>query len=236
MTGVDKLKSLLKRTKKTSADKLKKPPYLEVAFDIPDWRRVEGVVRALPDHPAVIIEAGTPLIKRYGVEVCQKIHYLKPDAVVLADLKTISYGKREAKMAGEAGADVASFAGVGPLETQEEFIEACREAGVLALLDTINLHNPLEVLNKLKVKPDVVEIHRAIDLELTDAAHQWGNIPEIKKAINGCPVAVAGGIRIPKVKEALAAGADILVVGRAITVAKDVNSAAKAFLREMGVK
>jgi 3-keto-L-gulonate-6-phosphate decarboxylase len=62
---------------------------------------------------------------------------------------------------------------------------------------------------------DYVEIHRAIDQELTDAGYQWGNIPEIK--------------------EALASKADILVVGRAITCAKDVNGSALAFLREMDV-
>ncbi|MEK6977853.1 MAG: orotidine 5'-phosphate decarboxylase / HUMPS family protein [Candidatus Hydrothermarchaeota archaeon] len=216
--------------------KLKNPPYLEVAIDVPDWRRVEGIIRALPDHEAVVIEAGTPLVKRYGVEVCEKIHQLRPESLVLADLKTLSSGRMEARMAGEAGADVASFAGVAPLGTQDEFIETCHEVGILALLDTINLHNPLPVLNKLKVKPDVVELHRAIDLELTDAAHQWGNIPAIRKAIGGGPVAVAGGIRLPKVKEAMASGAEILVVGRAITVAKDVHSAAAAFLREMGVE
>jgi bifunctional enzyme Fae/Hps len=49
-------------------------------------------------------------------------------------------------------------------------------------------------------------------------------------------VAVAGGIRVDKVKKALGAGADILVVGRAITAAKDVNRAARAFLQEMGVE
>src|SRR3990172_2680117 len=136
--------------------KLRKPPYLEVAFDIPDWRRVEGIIRALPDHEAVVIEAGTPLVKRYGVEVCEKIHQLRPESLVLADLKTLSSGRMEARMAGEAGADVASFAGVAPLETQEEVIEACHEVGILALLDTINLHDPLNVLKKLRVKPDVV--------------------------------------------------------------------------------
>jgi bifunctional enzyme Fae/Hps len=220
----------------TKKDILKNPPYLEVAFDIPDWRRVEGIIRALPRHDAVIIEAGTPLIKRYGVEVVQKIHQIKPDSVVLADLKTLSCGRREARMAGEARADVVAFAGLAPIETQEEFIEACHEMGVLALLDTINLHDPIGVLNRLRVKPDIVELHRAIDLELVDAAHQWGNIPEIREVCGGDTlVAVAGGIKIPKVKEALTSGADILVVGRAITCAKDVHGAAKAFLQEMGI-
>jgi bifunctional enzyme Fae/Hps len=217
-------------------DKLKNPPYLEVAFDVPDWRRVEGIIRALPDHEAIVIEAGTPLIKRYGVEVCRKIHQIKPDTVVLADLKTLSEGGREARMAGEATADVAAYSGMAPIETQEAFIKQCKSMGVAPLLDTINLHEPVPVLNKLSVKPEIVEIHRAIDLELTDADYQWGNIPEIKDAINGGIVAVAGGIKVPKVKEALASKADMLVVGRAITCAKDVNGAATAFLREMGVE
>ncbi len=218
-------------------DLLKNPPYLEVAFDIPDWRRVEGVIRALPNHYAVVIEAGTPLIKRYGVEVCQKIHQIKPESVVLADLKTLSSGKREARMAGEATADVIAFSGLAPIETQEEFIEACHEVGALALLDTINLHDPIDIINQLKVKPDIVEIHRAIDLELTDAGYQWDNLPEIREACGGdALIAVAGGIKVLKVKEAQASGADILVVGRAITCAKDVNGATWAFLREMGVE
>ncbi|MEE8400538.1 MAG: bifunctional 5,6,7,8-tetrahydromethanopterin hydro-lyase/3-hexulose-6-phosphate synthase [Candidatus Hydrothermarchaeaceae archaeon] len=221
--------------KESKNDKLNNPPYLEVAFDIPDWRRVEGVIRGLPDHEAIVIEAGTPLIKRYGVEVCQKIHRIRPDSVVLADLKTLSSGKLEARIAGEANADVAAYSGLAPIKTQEEFIEECRKAGTLALLDTINLHDPIAVLNQLRIKPDIVEIHRAIDLELTDAEHQWGNIPQIKEAIGGGLVAVAGGIKVPKVKEALASKADILVVGRAITCAKDVNGAVKAFLEEMGV-
>lgn len=221
---------------KKSNKKLKNPPYLEVAFDVPDWRRVEGIIRALPDHEAVVIEAGTPLIKRYGVEVCEKIHQIRPDSIVLADLKTLSEGGREARIAAEATADVAAYSGMAPIETQEEFIETCKSMGVMPLLDTINLHEPLEVLNELSVKPEIVEIHRAIDLELTDADHQWGNIPEIKDAINGGLVAVAGGIKVPKVKEAQASGTDILVVGRAITCAKDVNGAARAFLREMGVE
>jgi bifunctional enzyme Fae/Hps len=213
---------------------LKKPPYLDVAFDIPEWRRVEGIIEALPDHDAIIIEAGTPLIKRYGVEVIQKIRHLRPDSVIIADMKTLTCGKNEARMAGDATADVIGFSGLAPLKTQERFIEECHNVGALALLDTINLHNPINVLNQLKVKPDLVELHRAIDLELTHATHEWESIPEIKKACNAL-IAVAGGIKVPKLKEALACGADILVVGRAITCAKDVNGAAKTFLREMGV-
>ncbi|RZN37610.1 MAG: bifunctional 5,6,7,8-tetrahydromethanopterin hydro-lyase/3-hexulose-6-phosphate synthase [Methanophagales archaeon ANME-1-THS] len=217
---------------------LKKPPYLEVALDIPDWRRVEGIIRALPRTDALIIEAGTPLIKRYGVEVVQKIHQLRPETVVVADLKTLDTGNLEARMAGDATADVVGFSGLAPLETMEKFIEECKKVGALSLMDTLNVHEPLEVLTKLPVKPDIIELHRAIDIEKTqNLESEWGDIKLIKQVCeNKILVAVAGGVRVSKVEKALNAGADILVVGRAITVAKDVNGAARAFLQKMGVE
>lgn len=212
---------------------LKKPPYLEVALDIPDWRRVEGIVRALPRSDAIILEAGTPLIKRYGVEVVQKIHQLRPETVVLADLKTLDTGNIEARMAGDATADVVGFSALAPLKTMEKFIEECRKIGVLSLMDTLNITNPKPILRKLKVKPDIVELHRAIDVEKEEKA-QWGDIKGVKRICGKkVLVGVAGGIRVDTVDKALKAGADIIVVGRAITGAKDVTGAARAFLQKL---
>ncbi|MEM4165318.1 MAG: bifunctional 5,6,7,8-tetrahydromethanopterin hydro-lyase/3-hexulose-6-phosphate synthase, partial [Nitrososphaerales archaeon] len=213
---------------------LKKPPYLEVALDIPDWRRVEAIIKALPRSDAIVLEAGTPLIKRYGVEVIQKIHQLRPESVVIADMKTLDVGNIEARMAGDATADVVGFSALAPIKTIERFIDECKKIGTLSLMDTINVPNPIEVLKKLKVKPDIVEIHRAIDIE--DEAYAWGNIKEIREVCGKVLIAVAGGIRLESVEAALKAGADILVVGRAITAAKDVTGAARAFLQKMGVE
>jgi len=213
---------------------LKKPPYLEVALDIPDWRRVEAIIKALPRSDAILLEAGTPLIKRYGVEVIQKIHSLRPESVVIADMKTLDVGNVEARMAGDATADVIGFSGLAPIKTIEKFIEECKKIGALSLMDTLNMQNPVDVLRKLKVKPDIVEIHRAIDVE--DEAYAWGNIKEIREVCGKVLIAVAGGIRLNNVEAALKAGADIIVVGRAITAAKDVTGAARAFLQKMGVE
>jgi len=213
---------------------LKKPPYLEVALDIPDWRRVEAIIKALPRSDAILLEAGTPLIKRYGVEVIQKIHSLRPESVVIADMKTLDVGNVEARMAGDATADVIGFSGLAPIKTIEKFIEECKKIGALSLMDTLNMQNPVDVLRKLKTKPDIVELHRAIDAE--DEEHAWGNIKEIREVCGKVLIAVAGGIRLNNVEAALKAGADIIVVGRAITAAKDVTGAARAFLQKMGVE
>jgi len=215
---------------------LKKPPYLEVALDMPDWRRVESIITALPRSDAIIIEAGTPLIKRYGVEVVQKIHQIRPETFVVADLKTLDTGNLEARMASDATADAIVVSGLAPLKTIEKFIEECKKVGSFSLIDMLNVPDPLELLTKLSVKPDIVELHRAIDVEGAKK-FEWGNIGEMKKLCgNRLVVAVAGGIRPDNVEQAIGAGADTIVVGRAITGAKDVAGAARAFLQKMKVE
>ncbi len=47
------------------------------------------------------------------------------------------------------------------------------------------------------------------------------------------PRRTAGGIRVNVVKDALKAGADILVVGRAITASKDIHHATEGFLEQL---
>jgi len=46
-------------------------------------------------------------------------------------------------------------------------------------------------------------------------------------------IGAAGGVRVNVVKDALKAGADILVVGHAITASKDIKRAADKFIEEM---
>lgn len=203
------------------------PPYLGVALETDDWRRVEGVLKSLPRKDAIIIKAGAPLIKKYGVEVCQKIHGIRPESIVIADMKTMDTGNLEARMAGDATADVITFSGRAPLKTQERFMEECRKVGALALMDTISLADPLEVINQLSIKPGIVELQ---------GIHSKKLVREIRKACGSrVLVAVAGRIAVSEVKEALASGADIIVVGEAIISSKDVHGVAMDYLNEMGV-
>ena len=74
-----------------------------------------------------------------------------------------------------------------------------------------------------------------MEQQWTDStAHAWGDIAALRKAAGGkLLVATAGGIRVDVVKDALKAGADILVVGRAITASKDVSHAADEFIEQL---
>ncbi len=207
------------------------PPYLQVAFDNPDIQFVQSAISQIPKSDHVIIEAGTPLIKRYGMDVISKIREVRPDAFIVADLKTLDTGNLEARMVADAAGDAIVVSALAPINTIDKLIEEAHKTGIYAVMDTLNQQDPISVLKQLKVMPDVIELHRGIDIEGTE--HAWGNIAEIKKIAPKTLVAVAGGVRLDKVPVALGQGADILVVGRAITNAKDVRDVAEQFINSL---
>ena len=209
------------------------PPYLQVACDIVDLGKLKRVLQELPRSDHLIIEAGTPLIKKFGLQVLSEIRSVLPDAFIIADMKVLDTGNLEARMASDASADAVVLSGLAPISTLEKGIEETRKTGIYSVIDMLNVEDPAALIKKLSVKPDIVELHRAIDAE--DNAHAWGSIQEIKAAAGDKKllVATAGGIRVPVVQDALAAGADILVVGRAITASKEVRLAAEEFLERL---
>ena len=208
------------------------PPYLQVALDLVDMGKVASVLKELPENDHLIIEAGTPLIKKFGLGVISEIRKLRPNAFIIADMKILDTGNLEARMAADASSDAVVISGLAPASTLEKAIAEARKVGIYSVVDMLNVQNPAKVIEKLKVKPDIVELHRAIDTE--DTAHAWGDIAAIKKAAGGkLLVATAGGVRVNVVKDALKAGADILVVGRAITASKDIKHAADEFLDKL---
>lgn len=206
--------------------KLWNPPYLQVAFDLIDLSAVLSVMDKLPINDHLVLEAGTPLIKRYGLGVVREMRKIRPSSFIVADLKILDTGNLEARMAADETSDAVVVSGLASTATIDKAIEEANKTGIYVIIDMLNVDKPEIVLKSLKNKPDIVELHRAIDVENT--AHAWGDIINIKKYCK--LVAVAGGIREDNISEALAAGADILVVGRAITAAKDVEGAARIFL------
>jgi len=208
------------------------PPYLQVALDLVDMSKVAAVLKDLPQNDHLIIEAGTPLIKKFGLSIISEIRKLRPNAFIIADMKILDTGNLEARMAADASSDAVVVSGLAPASTMEKAIAEARKVGIYSVVDMLNVQNPAKVIEKLKVKPDIVELHRAIDTE--DTAHAWGDISAIKKAAGGkLLVATAGGVRVNVVKDALKAGADILVVGRAITASKDIRHAADEFIDKL---
>ncbi|MDR3102381.1 MAG: bifunctional 5,6,7,8-tetrahydromethanopterin hydro-lyase/3-hexulose-6-phosphate synthase [Methanocalculaceae archaeon] len=218
------------------------PPYLQVAMDLVDMKQVERVLREVPQNDHVIFEAGTPLIKQFGLSVIEDMRKIRPNCFIVADLKTLDTGNLEARMVSNVGGDAAVVSGLAPIETIATFIKEAKKCGIYAIVDMLSVAEPTKLIDSLAkaggtaLLPQYVEMHRAIDKE-AGGEYNWGDIKKIKAvaAQNNAKilVATAGGIRVPVVSKAIAAGADVVVVGRAITASKDIKNAAEAFLAEL---
>ncbi|MBM4240939.1 MAG: bifunctional 5,6,7,8-tetrahydromethanopterin hydro-lyase/3-hexulose-6-phosphate synthase [Euryarchaeota archaeon] len=216
------------------------PPYLQVALDLDKIDEMKRVVNNLPNRERILLEAGTPLVKKFGVGIVAEIRKLREDAFIIADLKTLDVGRIEVKMAADATADAVAISGLGTVESIEKAVHEAMKQGIYSILDMMNVNNFVEKLSELEFQPDIVLLHRNVDLETLRAergeeigeANEWGNIKQIKEEILGPRklVAVAGGITPTKVEKALKSGADIIVVGRYIIGSRDVRRAAEDFL------
>jgi bifunctional enzyme Fae/Hps len=211
--------------------RLWRPPYLQISLDVPDLERTKKIIAQIPKSDRIILEVGTPLIKRYGTRVITDLREVAKDVFFIADLKTLDVGKVEADLAYEETADAVVAAGLAPAETLDSFISEARRLGIYGVVDMLNVDDPLKKLKSIKEFPDVVILHRGIDQE-TGRSHGLEVIPVIRETFKDKKflIAVAGGIVPETAKEALAKGADIIIVGRYVTQSRDVEHAVRDFL------
>jgi bifunctional enzyme Fae/Hps len=220
-------------------ERLWRPPYLQVALDITDMDTIKRVASEIPHNDMVILEAGTPFIKEWGVRGLDEIRKARGPTFLIADLKTLDVGKVEVDQAYNQGADAVVVSGLASKETIDSVIYEAHRLGIYAYVDMMNVQDPKEILKPLKDKPDVVILHRNVDSgrgkegQAEDA--RWKFIKQIKSEVSDKILcAVAGGINPKTAKQALINGADILIVGRYITQSKDIERASREFLSLLG--
>ncbi len=211
--------------------RLWRPPYLQISLDAPDLENAKKIIAQLPGSDRLIIEVGTPLIKRYGTRVIRDLRQVARDTFMVADLKTLDVGKVEADIAYEDTADAVVAAGLAPPETLDAFVQEAKRMGIYAVIDMLNVEDVLGKLKALKDFPDMVILHRGIDQE-TGRSSGLERIQIIRKAFPNKKflIAVAGGIVPETAKEALEKGAEVLIVGRYVTQSKDIERAVREFL------
>jgi len=212
--------------------RLWRPPYLQIAFDIPSLETTKRIISELPRSDRVILEVGTPLLKRYGTRVIRDLREMTKEVFMVADLKTLDVGKVEVDLAFDETADAVVASGLAAPATLDKFIYEAQRLGIYAVVDLMNVEDPVQKLKSLKRFPNIVILHRAIDVERRSGETRWNLIKELRQVFREEKflVAVAGGITPESAPEALKCGADIIIVGRYITQSKDVERSVREFL------
>lgn len=189
---------------------------LQLALDgtLSDSLALLRVVRA----DVEIVEIGTPLIFREGMNAVRQIRLVVPEAALLADLKIMDAGEAEATIAFEAGCDIVTVLGVTHDATIQGAITAARRFGGKIMADMMQVPQPtLRAETLLKMGCDYLCIHTAHDLKVSPLAA----LQQLRQDLPGAPLAVAGGIKLETLAAIAALKPEIVIIGSAITRASD---------------
>jgi bifunctional enzyme Fae/Hps len=212
----------------------RKKKYLQVALNSTLSEAAE-IINKLPQSDRIILEAGTPLIKHYGIDAISFIKNLRPTSYVVADLKTMDRGETEVVLAKQAGASAAICLGIAPVETINVFIETSTKLGMDSMIDMMNVDYPVKILRQLKKLPTVVILHRGVDEETfnRDKPIPYIQINKVRSSFDVL-ISMAGGDSVREVQRAVFNDANIVIVWKDFYQASgQTGQLAEEFLRQI---
>jgi len=197
---------------------------LQVALDFLELPRAMDVAKLAVAGGADYIEAGTPLIKSEGLDAVRRLREMFPDKTIIADMKTMDAGKIEAQAAAKAGANIMTVSGTASVSTIKECVEVGAHYGIQVAVDLLGVPDPVDFASRAgELGVAWLDVHCPIDRQMS------GQDPlAVLKQVRGATdliLAVAGGINSETAPAAVAAGADVVIVGGAITKAVDPQQA-----------
>ena len=200
---------------------------LQVALDLINAHRALAIAKdSVKGDTDCWLEAGTPLIKSEGMDIVRKLKQDFPKKIIVADMKTMDTGALETEMAAKAGADIVCLLGASDNSTILDAMKSARKYGTKIMVDLINVKDKVKRAEELeKLGADYLCIHVGIDEQMV-GKKPIDILASIVKSTD-IPVAVAGGLNSETIAGVVKAGASIVIVGGAITKAKDVTKATK---------
>jgi 3-hexulose-6-phosphate synthase/6-phospho-3-hexuloisomerase len=201
-------------------------PVLQVALDFENLSRALTAAREAVEGGADWVEAGTPLIKSEGLEAVRELKKAFPDKRIVADMKIMDTGAFEVEIAAKAGADLVTILGAADDDTIADGVRGGELYGAEIVVDLLGVADPFARAKRAaELGAAAVCWHVGIDMQMQGKT-PFAVLAELATT-SPIPVAVAGGLNTETVAEAVRAGAQILIVGGAITKSPQMAEATK---------
>ncbi len=215
-------------------------PLIQVALDYTKMRDAIYTATILSGaSDRLVLEAGTPLIKAYGLESVTLLKALPGGHPVVADMKTMDTGALEVGLAKAYGADATTVLSLASDETIMSALSKAEEDGITLYADLIDHPDPVSRARRLdEMGVHVILLHVGIDVQkklgLT-ASSRLDLVRSVRREVDAV-LAVAGGIKPGEARMLAEAGADIIIIGSAITKSSDPRRALEKALEGVGAR
>jgi 3-keto-L-gulonate-6-phosphate decarboxylase len=224
-----------KTTHATSArvlDRLRTRFTFQISVDVATLEQGLGVASAALAGGVSIVEMGTPLLKNQGVSnVVPAFRRKFPEALLLADMKTMDGGAFEARAVYAGGGNIVDFLALAGVDTakaicavRDEFRRADAELPRLVFADILVPHQgpaaqAVDVaLRMLDAGVDGVGVHLQADARRADPTlidrHYLADVARaiFERVGRAAPVQVVGGLTVAEAKSLARAGLRAFVV------------------------
>lgn len=218
---------------------MSKGKLLQVALDFTELEDALRIIRNLMDLDVDVYEAGTPLIKNYGLRNLSILRgIVGKQSVLLADTKTADVGALEAELVYRSGFDVMTVLGSSDDEVIKSAIEKARELNIDVVVDTIgmsikDLERRLEELKTLGV--NIINVHTGIDVQRLKGLRVVDRLNMLKDIIssfkNDFKFSISGGIKPDDIPKILELDIHIVIIGSAITKSSNPKESAERALK-----
>jgi len=213
-------------------DRLRTRFTFQISVDVATLEQGRAVAGAALAGGVNIVEMGTPLLKNQGVSnVVPAFRRKFPEALLLADMKTMDGGAFEARAVYAGGGNIMDFLALAGVDTakaicavRDEFRRAGPELPRLVFADIMVPHQGPAAqagevaLRMLEAGVDAVGVHlqsdaRRADLKLIESDYLGDMARAIFKRVGGAaPVQVVGGLSVAQAKNLANAGLRAFVI------------------------
>ncbi len=207
---------------------------LQLALDLVDIQGAIDMVNEVGEYVDVV-EIGTPVIINEGLRAVKEVKKAFPNITVLADLKIMDAAGYEVSQASEAGADIITILGTSEDESIKGAVAEAKKQGKEILVDMIavkDLATRAKEVDEFGV--DYICVHTGYDLQAV-GKNSFEDLRTIKKAVKNAKTAIAGGIKLSTLQEAIDQNPDLIIVGGGITTVenkKEVASQMQQLIRK----
>ena len=199
---------------------------LQLAIDLLNKEEAVELAKKVTDY-VDIVEIGTPIVINEGLPSVKHMSENINDAKVLADLKIMDAADYEVSQAIKFGADVVTILGVAEDASIKAAIDEAHKNDKQLLVDMIAVQDLEKRAKELdEMGADYIAVHTGYDLQ-AEGQSPLDSLRTVKSVIKNSKVAVAGGIKPDTIKEIVAEGPDLVIVGGGIANADDPVEAAK---------
>lgn len=196
---------------------------LQLALDRLTWDESMDVLGKTHEY-IDIIEVGTGVIKEYGMAIVREIRQKFPNHTIMADMKTCDAGGHEARQAFEAGSDIVTVMAFSSPLTIQDTMKESEKYGGQTMVDLLEVKDRESIQKLADLNVKIVSLHVGKDQQKEGVFNT-----ELFQLLEGYSfeVAVAGGINEETIDQVVSGGPEIIIVGSAITKAKDPLSVTK---------